>query len=331
MSPRLSSRKALLALMTASSLVLASCAQSQDNADGTNASSTSDAPTIDVVDNNGAQAVPSPPANPASLDNRSFEVLEAWGVELVAAPQELIPDTIGYSSDENILNIGNHREPDLEMLTAAEPDLIVNGQRFEQYTEDIQRLNPDVAIVDFEPREGEPFDEEMVRQVTELGKIFQKEEEAQQLISDFEAAKERARQAYDPEKKVMAVNVSGGTIGYIAPGIGRVYGPIMEMVGMTPALEVAEGSANHEGDDISVEAIAASNPDWIMVLDRDAAVEESATPAKSVIEGSQALQGVTAVKEGNVLYAPGDTYTNESIITYTEILNQIADAFEAQQ
>ncbi len=27
--------------------------------------------------------------------------------------------------------------------------------------------------------------------------------------------------------------------------------------------------------------------------------------------------------------APNDTYTNESIITYTEIFNSIADAFEA--
>ena len=48
-----------------------------------------------------------------------------------------------------------------------------------------------------------------------------------------------------------------------------------------------------------------------------------------MIEGSDALRNVAAVKDGQIVYAPEDTYTNESIITYTEILNDIADAFEA--
>ena len=38
---------------------------------------------------------------------------------------------------------------------------------------------------------------------------------------------------------------------------------------------------------------------------------------------------VTAISTGQVVYAPNDTYTNESIITYTEIFNSLADAFEA--
>ena len=36
-----------------------------------------------------------------------------------------------------------------------------------------------------------------------------------------------------------------------------------------------------------------------------------------------------AVSPSSVADAPQDTYTNESIITYTEIFNSIADAFEA--
>ena len=80
-----------------------------------------------------------------------------------------------------------------------------------------------------------------------------------------------------------------------------------------------------------MEAIADANPDWILVMDRDAAVsaDEDYTPAEQVIQGSEALSNVSAVQEGNVVYMPEDTYTNESIITYTEILNSMADAFEA--
>ena len=47
-----------------------------------------------------------------------------------------------------------------------------------------------------------------------------------------------------------------------------------------------------------------------------------------MIEGNAALKNVTALTKGQTVYAPNDTYTNESIITYTEILNSIADSFE---
>ena len=48
-----------------------------------------------------------------------------------------------------------------------------------------------------------------------------------------------------------------------------------------------------------------------------------------MISGNAVLQNVTAISTGQVVYAPNDTYTNESIITYTEIFNSLADAFEA--
>ena len=131
----------------------------------------------------------------------------------------------------------------------------------------------------------------------------------------------------------MALNVSGGEIGYVAPTVGRTWGPLYDLVGLKPApVDDEEASSNHKGDDISVEALAEANPDWLLVLDRDGAIsadKEGYTPAQDVIAGNSALQNVTAVAKGQTVYAPKDTYTNESIITYTEILNSMADAFEA--
>ena len=217
---------------------------------------------------------------------------------------------------------------------AAEPDVVWNGQRFEQHQEDIEKLLEDVPVVDFEPRDDKDFFEELKRHTEALGQVFGHEEDAEKLIADFDAAAERAKKAYDPEQKVMAVNTSGGEIGYIAPGIGRVYGPVFDLLGLTPALEVDNASDDHEGDDISVEAIAQSNPDWILVMDRDAAISkegEQVTPGEKLVKDNAALKSVSAVKDGNVYVAPNDTYIDESIITYTEILNALADAFEKAQ
>lgn len=336
------SRTALIALATVGSLTLGACSSADTTA-------TSEAPataesaaqseateatsgTVTVTDNEGDKTVPSPPQRVVALDNRTFELLDAWGVKPVAAARALVPNTIpGIADDDGIVDIGNHREPNLEAIVAADPDVVISGQRFTSHNEDIKKLVPDAVVLDFEPRDGEDFDKELIRQTLELGDVFGKQAEAEKVVEDFTKAVQRARDAYNPEQTVMALNVSGGEIGYVAPSVGRTWGPLFDLIGLTPALEIQGGSNDHQGDDISVEAIADSNPDWLLVLDRDAGTKtaEGSPEALSVINDSAALQNVAALKDGHIYIAPKDTYTNESILTYTEILNAMADAFEA--
>ena len=289
--------------------------------------------SVTVEANDGTVEIKLPVTRAASLDNRTFEVLQQWDVPLVAAPKKLIPTTITAFNGEDVADVGMHRDPNLEALVAAEPDLIISGQRFSKYDAQIKELAPDVPLINLEPRDGKPFNEELIRVVTTLGEIFGKQDEAKKLVDDFNASIERAKKAYDGSSTVMAVDVSGGNIGYVAPGKGRTWGPVFDLLGLKPALEVEGSTDSHTGDDISVEAIAEANPAWIFVLDRDAAITKdgSNTPAETVINDNAALQNVTALQNKQVVYAPNDTYTNESIITYTEIFNSLADAFEAAQ
>ncbi|MCT1563679.1 ABC transporter substrate-binding protein [Corynebacterium glucuronolyticum] len=93
-------------------------------------------------------------------------------MKLVAAPRELMPGTISYKDDESIVDVGNHREPNLEAIVAANPDLIIQGQRFSKYEDDLKELSGDAPFVDLNVREDQPLDSELKRQTTELGKIF---------------------------------------------------------------------------------------------------------------------------------------------------------------
>ena len=334
-------RTGIAALATIAALALGACstpadadpADSQAPAEETTAADeTTEAGTVEIEDNNGTLTVNVPPTSVVALDNRTFETLAAWGVELSAAARTLMPSTNPLKDDDSIPDLGNHREPNLELIVAAEPDLIVNGQRFTDFFDDIATLAPDAVQLNLEPREGEPFDAELKRQVTVLGRVFGKEAEAEALNGEFDASIEAVRAAYTEGETVMAVNVSGGNVGYIAPSLGRTLGPLFDIFGFTPALQVDGASDDHQGDDISVEAIADANPDWILVMDRDAAVsadDPEYKPAAQVIEESAALQGVTAVAEGNIIYMPADTYTNEGIQTYTEFFNALAEAFSA--
>ncbi|MDU5230629.1 MAG: ABC transporter substrate-binding protein, partial [Anaerococcus sp.] len=216
-----------------------------------------------------------------------------------------------------------------------DPDLVIVGQRFADYYDDIKELVPNASVIDLNTDVSEEAEspgnnllEGLINSTTILGEIFDKEEKANELIADLEESIEKAKNAYKGGS-VMGVITSGGEIGYSAPKYGRVWGPIYEILNLEPALEVNNVSSDHKGDDISVEAIAESKPDYLMVLDRDAGIstEESAKPAKEVLEASQALKDLDVIKNDKIYYAPNDTYTNESIITYTEIFNGLAELF----
>jgi len=324
-----------LAALVTVSLGLTACggASSQPAESSSGASQSATATSVTIEDNRGSVTVPVPPKKAIVTDNRLFEPLETWGVKLAAAPQEIISKDSAYKTDSSIVNLGDHKEPNLEAAVTVQPDLIINGQRFEKYYDQFKQLTPEAALVDIDVREDKPFADELRRQITLAGEIFGKKDEAAKLVANFDASIARVKSAYKPGSKVMAVIVSGGKVNYSAPGSGRTLGPVFEILGLTPALE-SQGSSDHQGDDISVEAIAQSNPDWIFVMDRDGAITaegESYTPAKEVIAGSAPLQNVTAVTKEQIVYMPTDTYLNEGIQTYTEFFNSVADAMEKSQ
>ncbi|MDO5650451.1 MAG: ABC transporter substrate-binding protein, partial [Gallicola sp.] len=324
--------------------VLTACSNTQENKSASNNSTEEkvavvegDSPaTVEVTDFHGTVTVPVNPEVVISLDSRTFETLSDWGIKLAAVPTEVMPSDSSYVKDESVQDIGNHREPKLELIAAADPDLVIVGQRFAKYYEEIKALVPNAAVIDLNfdvSTEAEHPGENLVNGLKDstltLGQIFDKNEDAKKLVDDFDAAIEAAKNAYNGTDKIMALVVSGGNIGFSAPLSGRVWGPMYEIFNWTPALSVEDSSSDHKGDEVSVEAIAQSNPDWLLVLDRDASTTSAAdsVPAKDVIDNSPALKNIKAVTENKIIYAPNDTYTNESIETYLELFHNFADSF----
>lgn len=319
-----------LGLAGLASLALVACGGETDGQDATESTETAtDSGTVTVTDLRGEVEVPAEPKAIVATDNRIFRSLEDWGVELVAAPLPLLLKDSAYASTEGIIDLGSHREPNLEGIVEAQPDLILNGQRFATEYDTIKSLAGDAAIVDINIDSEKPLDEELRRQITLLGEVLGHQDEATELVGEFDAAIEAATDAYDPEWTVMGLLTSGGDISYSAPGTGRAVGPVFDMVGLTPALEQEATDTTH-GDDISVEAIAQSNPDWIIVLDRDAATEEGEfSTAEELIAESEALKSVTAVQKNQIIYLDANFYKTEDIQAYTALLNDMAEAFSA--
>lgn len=322
-------------LLLTATLAACSSAGPADTSGSDPAASAATGGTVTITDNHGTIDVPVNPERVVALDNTSMDTLSEWGVELVAAPKGVMgtvwPE---YTEDEGVLDVGNHRTPDLEMIVAAEPDLIIGGYRFGDYYEEIKKQNPDATIIEIAPRDGEDQFVELKRQTEILGQIFAHEDDAAALNEQLDEAIAEAKASYPAGETVMAVNTSAGQIGYIAPGVGRALGPVFGALELTPALEVEGATNDHQGDDISVEAIADSNPDWIFALDRDAAFlpadrEAGSAPATELIQKSEALTGVTAVTDNQLVVLDPNFYRTEGIQAYTALFHQIAEAFAA--
>ena len=337
----------LIAIVMVLVLAFTGCTSPGNEADTTNPADTNqqsptapvDTPdepkTVEITDIYGTVTVPVNPKNVVALDNRTFETLSDWGIELAAAPKAVMPSDSPYVSDDSVQDIGSHNDPNLEIIAAVDPELVIVGQRFASKYEEIKALVPNAVVINLNfdvsteaATPGENLVNGLKNSTIALGAIFDKNEEAAQLVSDFDAVIEKAKSAYNGTDTVISVVVSGGNIGYSAPRSGRVWGPMYEVFGWVSPLEVDGTTSDHQGDDISVEAIAQSNPDWLFVLDRDAATSAAAdaTPAQDVINNAPALQNVTAVTKEQIIYAPSDTYTNESIQTYLELFEDLANA-----
>lgn len=317
-------RFSTLGALAAAGVLLAGCAGTADTA----VSGTEDprASVVTISDNHGTIEVPVDPERVVALDNTVFETLSTWGVELVAAPKpvmgQLWPE---YTEDENVLDVGSHREPNLEAVIEAEPDLVIGGYRFADVYDDLVGIQP--ATIETNARDGEDHTDELKRQTLLLGQVFDREAEAQSIADDLDAAIAGAADAYNGTDTVMGLITSGGEIAYAAPAAGRGVGVLFPTLGLTPAIEQAAEDTAH-GDDISLESIAQANPEWLIVLDRDGAFqEEGYVPAADLIANAEALKNVPAVQKEQIIVLDPNFYLDEGIQAYTELYASVGDAF----
>ncbi len=267
----------------------------------------------------------------AVTDNRFFQLAADWAVPVTVAPLELFSTNNPLKTDAAILNIGTHGEPDFEKVVAADPDLIINGYRFAgDNAQKMKDAAPTAAFIDMTGDENLTVDEYTVQSITLMGEVFNKKAEAQALIDSFHTAVDDAKAAYDPKTTVLGLLTSGGEINFANPVDGRGAGIFFPLLALTPALDLG-GSENHTGDSVSIEMLAQSNADVLLVLDRDAAVGEGEVkPALEVINGSTALAAVPAVVNQKIVVMPADYYLTEDVFAYITVVEGLTEVFKAQ-
>ena len=119
------------------------------------------------------------------LDYASLETLQLLGVEPLALPgnRKNLPDSLKRYQDDKYLNAGTLFEPDMAVLRAAKPDLILIAGRASKAYDELNALAPTLNMsVDPQDQLGS-----LKQRTLQLGELFDKQQQAQAAVDKLDA------------------------------------------------------------------------------------------------------------------------------------------------
>ncbi|MBN15693.1 siderophore ABC transporter substrate-binding protein [Pelagibacterium nitratireducens] len=300
-------RTATAALALAASLALTAGASAQE---------------ITAQHAQGETVLPGIPEKIFAYDLGTIDTLAAIGVEVDGVPDASFPDHLSQYRDA--LKIGSLFEPDYELVNAEQPDAIFVAGRssavYPQLSEIAPTLDLSVDWTDFPAT---------IKQRSEtLGEIFGKQAEVAELIAQVDANMAAVQETAPTVGNALFISVSGGRISAFGPG--SRFGWIHDDLGVVPVIEDVE-EATH-GEAVSFEFLLETDPDWLFVLDRDAAVgaADGGQPAQQVLDNDLVHQ-MKAWQNDRVVYVnPVNFYiVNGGLYTLNQMVVEVGEAIGA--
>ncbi|WP_282067316.1 siderophore ABC transporter substrate-binding protein [Bacillus pumilus] len=234
------------------------------------------------------------------FDMGSLDTLDKLGVDVTALPKQVVPKYLSKYEGDKYENVGGLKEPNFEKIAEIKPDLIIIQSRQSDAFDEFSEIAPTI-LMDVDTAN---YMESFKKNATTLGEIFDKEDEVKKELAAIDqkvdALKKQAKELKQNGLMIMA-NDSKMT----AFGAKSRYGLIHDVFGITPADQKLEPSDKH-GQSISYEYMVKTNPDYLFVIDRGAAIGEE-TSAKQFVENDY-VKSVKAVKNNHVVYLNSDMW-----------------------
>lgn len=301
-----------LGLIAASVIALSACggdkAPTQNNTEtkSTETTATTDpkpteTPTAEEITIKTADGDKAITKNPtiAVYDMTALQNLTALGVSPQGRPAKL-PTIDGFKiADSQSADIGTLLEPNLEALNALKPQAVFIGSRMAGKKAELENVVP---VYDLTINTNDAY-AATKQQLTDFGKVFGKEAEAAKLQGEIDVAIDAAKKALEGKGNGLAILVNGGKLS--AFGKNSRFGFLHTAFGV-PMADSNIQEARH-GQPITFEYIQKTNPDWLFVLDRSAAIGEEGASAQSVLD-NPLIHETKAWKNNQVVYLSPDSY-----------------------
>lgn len=263
--------------------------------------------------------VPYDPQRVAILDMASLDILMALGLEdrVVGSASSSLEYVQSVVTAEGVANLGTIKTADMEAVMACEPDIIFIGGRLSGSYDTLSEIAPVIYL----PTTDEGTLAQTRLNADTIASIFGKEAEVDALFEGFDARIEALRSFADGKTAIVGLVTSGGFNVLGNDGRCSIIG---REVGFTNVGVDAEIDTATHGNDASFEFIVEKAPEYIFVMDRDAAIQtEGAKLAQEIME-NELVMTTDAYKNGNIVYLanPAVWYTAEGGITALDIMLQ---------
>lgn len=297
-------------------------AESSSSSSSAEASSASEAPetvTITSLDANGEAAEHEIPYNPeriAILDMACLDILDSLGVgdRVVGMASTSIEYLQDYATNSELANLGTIKEADLEAVMACEPDVIFIGGRLASVYDQLSEIAPVVYL----STDTELGLVESVRQnATTIASMFGLEDEVESQMADFDERIATLNGIAEGHTALVTMFTSGSVNALGSDGRCSLISNEVGFVNITDD----EVTATH-GNEISFETVVEKNPEYLFVLNRDAAIgSDGADQAQEVVE-NELTRNTQAYQDGHIVYLehPAVWYTAEGGIQALDIM-----------
>lgn len=278
--------------------------------------------TVPITDANGEKAeLKKNPKRVVVFDYGVADILKNLGVDaVVGLPKNgKMPEILSNYSDDKYTNVGSLKETDFEAVESLNPDLIIIGGRQAEDIDSFKEIAPTVNLA----VDGQDYMNSFKTVVTDLGNLFDKQDEAKKAIDEIEAKIAKVNKTVT--EKGLTASVVMANEGSISVFSAKSrYGLIYNGLGFTEADKNIDDSTH--GQQVSFEYFLENKSDYVFVVDRGAVTGKG--EAASKLFDNEVMNKTEVAKNGNIVYL-------NSVIWYTmtggiestnQMIDEIADA-----
>ena len=280
--------------------------------------------TVQITDANGEKAeLKKNPKRVVVFDYGVADILKNLGVDaVVGLPKNgKMPEILSNYSDDKYTNVGSLKETDFEAVESLNPDLIIIGGRQAEDIDSFKEIAPTVNLA----VDGQDYMNSFKTVVTDLGNLFDKQNEAKKAIDEIEAKIAKVNKTVT--EKGLTASVVMANEGSISVFSAKSrYGLIYNGLGFTEADKNIDDSTH--GQQVSFEYFLENKSDYVFVVDRGAVTGKG--EAASKLFDNEVMNKTEVAKNGNIVYL-------NSVIWYTmtggiestnQMIDEIADAIK---
>ena len=300
--------------------------------------------------------VPFDPQRIAILDLASLDILDSLGVgdRVVGMASTRVEYLSQYAENADLAALGTIKEADLEAVMGCEPDVIFIGGRLATMYDQLSEIAPVVFLQTDTSDGGKGVIESVRANATTIASMFGLESAIDEKMAAFDERIAALQEFAAGKTAVVGMCTSGsfnilgndGRCSIIGREIGfdnvaagsassqggsrggqggsgeqgaqgqgdKSQGASTEGQGQGQA--VAAVTATH-GNEASFETVVSLDPDYIFVMDRDAAIGTEGAQLASEILDNELINTMRVAQEGHIVYLehPSVWYTAEGGIT----------------